>query len=124
MKVIKISHLVFNYFNIPKRNYVQPNQNTAITWSISEIDKFVFTLSDIDRLIPRLKCLLFKHKYPHMISDARKALKIATRACKEVRKSGDFRKLLEYILLVGNIMNSGSCKAKAVGFDLSYLPKV
>ena len=35
-----------------------------------------------------------------------------------------FHKLLEYILLVGNIMNSGSPRQKAVGFDISFLKKV
>ena len=81
-------------------------------------------MSDIDRLIPRLKCLLFTHKYPHLIKESKKALKVAIRAYKEVKESERFLKLLEYILLVGNIMNSGSCKAKAAGFDFSYLPKV
>ena len=91
---------------------------------LSEIDKFIFAMSDIDRLVPRLKCLLFTYEYPHLINDSRKALKNAIQACKDVRGSKKFHKLLEYILLIGNIMNSGSCKAKAVGFDIRDLPKV
>ena len=48
----------------------------------------------------------------------------ATAACEEVRKSKKFAKLLELILLIGNIMNTGSKNAQSVGFDISYLPKL
>jgi len=48
----------------------------------------------------------------------------ATAACEEVKKSKKFAKILELILLIGNIMNSGTKNAQSVGFDISYLPKV
>ena len=34
------------------------------------------------------------------------------------------RKVLELILLMGNIMNTGSRNEQSVGFDISYLPKL
>ena len=48
----------------------------------------------------------------------------ATAACEEIKKSKKFAKILELILLIGNIMNSGTKNAQSVGFDISYLPKV
>ena len=48
----------------------------------------------------------------------------ATSACEEIRKSQKFGKVLELILLIGNILNSGSKNAQSVGFDISYLPKL
>ena len=48
----------------------------------------------------------------------------ATAACEEVKKSKKFAKILELILLIGNIMNAGTKNAQSVGFDISYLPKV
>jgi diaphanous 2 len=47
-----------------------------------------------------------------------------TSACEEVKKSKKFAKILELILLIGNIMNTGTKNAQSVGFDISYLPKV
>ena len=48
----------------------------------------------------------------------------ATAACEEIRDSKKFAKLLELVLLVGNYLNSGTKNAQAVGFEISYLPKV
>ena len=41
-----------------------------------------------------------------------------------MRKSRKFGKILELILLMGNIMNTGSKNEGSVGFDISYLPKL
>ena len=56
--------------------------------------------------------------------DCKPDIVAATAACEEVRKSKKFAKLLELILLIGNIMNTGSKNAQSVGFDISYLPKL
>ena len=58
------------------------------------------------------------------IQDCKPDIVAATAACEEVRKSKKFAKLLELILLIGNIMNTGSKNAQSVGFDISYLPKL
>ena len=42
----------------------------------------------------------------------------------KVRRSRKFGKVLELILLMGNIMNTGSRNEQSVGFDISYLPKL
>lgn len=48
----------------------------------------------------------------------------ATSACEEIRDSKKFARLLELVLMVGNYLNSGTKNAQAVGFEISYLPKV
>lgn len=47
-----------------------------------------------------------------------------TAACEEIKKSKKLAKLLELVLLVGNVMNSGSKNGQALGFEISYLPKL
>ena len=42
----------------------------------------------------------------------------------QVRRSQKFGKILELILLMGNIMNTGSRNEQSLGFDISYLPKL
>ena len=90
----------------------------------TKADQFCITISTIDRVAERLKCLLFSQRYPQIIEECQTAMKDAINACKVVKSSTKFSKLLEYILMIGNIMNSGSYNAKAVGFDISYLTKV
>ena len=58
------------------------------------------------------------------IQDCKPDIVAATAACDEVRKSKKLAKVLELILLIGNIMNTGSKNAQSVGFDISYLPKL
>ena len=76
------------------------------------------------RLVPRLKSLRFMLHYPELVQDCKPDIVAATAACEEVRRSKKFGKLLEIILLIGNIMNTGSRNAESVGFDISYLPKL
>ena len=78
----------------------------------------------IFRLVPRLKSLRFMLHYPELVQDCKPDIVAATAACEEVRRSKKFGKLLEIILLIGNIMNTGSRNAESVGFDISYLPKL
>ena len=63
-------------------------------------------------------------RYPELVQDCKPHIVAATAACEEVRKSRKFAKILELILLIGNIMNTGSKNAQSVGFDISYLPKL
>jgi len=91
---------------------------------LSEPEQFALSLSDIKRLGPRLTSMMFRLQFPEFIRDCRPDIVAATAACEEVRKSGKFARLLEIILLFGNIMNSGSRNEQAVGFDISYLPKL
>ena len=48
----------------------------------------------------------------------------ATDACRRVRKSEKFKKLLELVLFIGNYMNAGHNKGQSFGFDIFFLPKL
>lgn len=59
-----------------------------------------------------------------MVQDIKPDIVAGTLACEEIRDSKKFAKLLELVLLVGNYLNSGTKNAQAVGFEISYLPKL
>jgi len=92
--------------------------------SLAEAEQFAISLADIKRLVPRLKSLMFKLHFPELLSDCRPDIVAATAACEELRRSAKFARVLEIILLIGNIMNTGSRNEQSVGFDISYLPKL
>ncbi|XP_023337546.1 protein diaphanous isoform X3 [Eurytemora carolleeae] len=92
--------------------------------NLAEAEQFALSLADIKRLVPRLKSLRFQLFYPELVQDCKPHIVAATAACEEVRKSKKFGKLLEIILLIGNIMNTGSKNEQSVGFDISYLTKL
>ena len=91
---------------------------------LSEAEQFSIRISGIKRLVPRLKSLMFQQRYPEMVQDCKPDIVAGTAACEEIKQSKKFAKILEIILLIGNIMNTGSKNAQSVGFDISYLPKV
>jgi len=92
--------------------------------NLAEAEQFAISLADIKRLVPRLKSLKFQLHYPELVQDCKPDIVAATAACEEIKKSKKFGKVLELILLIGNIMNTGSRNEQSVGFDISYLPKL
>ncbi|XP_040571681.1 protein diaphanous isoform X5 [Lepeophtheirus salmonis] len=92
--------------------------------SLAEAEQFAISICGIKRLVPRLKSIMFQLRYPELVQDCKPDIVAATAACEEIKKSRKFAKVLEIILLIGNIMNTGSRNAQAVGFDISYLPKL
>lgn len=91
---------------------------------LTEAEQFCVKISEVKRLLPRLKSISFKHHYVEMVNDTKPDIVAATAACEEVKKSKKFARILELILLLGNYMNSGSRNAQAFGFEMSFLTKV
>ncbi|KAF5284211.1 hypothetical protein FQR65_LT00211 [Abscondita terminalis] len=91
---------------------------------LTEAEQFCVKLSEIKRLLPRLKSLSFREHFAEMVNDSKPDIVAGTAACEEVKKSKKFAKLLELILLLGNYMNSGSKNAQTFGFEISFLTKL
>lgn len=67
---------------------------------------------------------MFKMRFPEIVQDCKPWIVSVTAACQEIMRSVKFARILELILLIGNIMNTGSRLEQSVGFDISYLPKL
>jgi hypothetical protein len=89
--------------------------------SVSFLTFIHFTL--IALMVPRLLCVHFIFLTSSYLR-LEQSIVAATAACNEVKSSKSFHKLLELILLIGNVMNSGSKNGESVGFEISFLPKV
>ncbi|KAG1655371.1 Protein diaphanous 3 [Nymphon striatum] len=95
-----------------------------IVLELDEAEQFALMVGNIKRLVPRLKSMAFRLKFPEMVQDIKPDIVAATAGCEEVRSSKKFAKTLELILMLGNYMNAGSRNAQSVGFEISYLPKL
>ncbi|XP_018329945.1 protein diaphanous isoform X2 [Agrilus planipennis] len=91
---------------------------------LTEAEQFCIKISEIKRLLPRLKSLSFKEHFTEMVNDCKPDIVAGTAACEEVKKSKKFAKILELILLLGNYMNSASKNGPAFGFEISFLTKL
>lgn len=81
-------------------------------------------MSSVKLLRPRLNGILFKLTFEEQVSNIRREIMNVTFACEEVKKSEGFTNFLEFVLFVGNYMNSGSRNAETFGFNISFLCKV
>ncbi|XP_028271323.1 protein diaphanous homolog 2 isoform X2 [Parambassis ranga] len=89
-----------------------------------ESEQFGIVMSSVKLLRPRLNGILFKLTFEEQVNNIRPDIMNVTFACEEVKKSENFCKFLELVLLVGNYMNAGSRNAQTFGFNIGFLCKL
>lgn len=89
-----------------------------------DVEKFISSLGDIKRLIPRLHSINFKLNYNDMVEFIESNISVGISACEEVVSSKKFDQILELILAIGNRLNFGTASGAAVGFELTVLAKL
>ncbi|XP_054162866.1 protein diaphanous homolog 2-like isoform X2 [Oppia nitens] len=92
--------------------------------SLHEAEKFALTLGSIKGLTKRLNAISFKMKFAESVNDIKPDVVNGTTACEELRKSTKFKHIVKVVLAIGNFMNAGSRNAQAIGFEISFLPKL
>jgi len=88
---------------------------------LEDADKFCYTLRNIENLDERLKFWEFKLLFAELCGDERKKVDIYKKAHDTVFESKSFQKMLQFILVVGNYMNSGTKKGGVSGFNVESL---
>lgn len=81
-------------------------------------------MGSIKNLVKRLNAISFKMKFLELVNDIKPDVVSATTACEELRKSSKFAMIVKLVLAIGNYMNAGSRNAQAIGFEISFLPKL
>ncbi|CAK8566817.1 unnamed protein product [Lathyrus sativus] len=93
--------------------------------SLAEAESFLYyILKSVPTSFIRLKAMLFRSNYDSEILQLKEHLQTLDLACKELKTSSLFLKLLEAILKTGNRMNAGTSRGNAQGFNLSALTKL
>ncbi|CAH3194613.1 unnamed protein product, partial [Porites evermanni] len=87
-------------------------------------DQFMMKLCEIKDLEKRLDLLLVVMEFPGQFEDLAPNVNNLLQACQELYNSKNFLLVLEYVLSIGNILNSGSNRGAAYGFRLHSLPKL
>lgn len=91
---------------------------------LAEAEQFAVTVGSIKRLVPRLKSISFKMRFPELVQDIKPDVVAATAACEEMQSSKKLCVVLQLVLLIGNYMNAGSRNEQAVGFEINFLTKL
>lgn len=92
--------------------------------TLVQADQFMKKLCEINDLEKRLDLLLVIMEFPQQFEDLAPNVNNLLQACSELYNSKNFQLMLEYVLSVGNILNTGSTRGGAYGFRLHSLPKM
>ncbi|KAK4750632.1 hypothetical protein SAY87_004114 [Trapa incisa] len=87
-------------------------------------DRFLKTLVDIPFAFKRMEALLFMGILQEEVASTKESFQILEIACKELKNSRLFLKLLEAVLKTGNRMNDGTFRGGAQAFKLDTLLKL
>jgi hypothetical protein len=88
-------------------------------------EQFLFHLLTRDRLPEHMKSILYIHTIPELFDQLNEKLQLKLASCYAVRTNEGFKKILAYILAIGNTMNEGRRNLSGVaGFNLDILPKL
>ncbi|KAI0495175.1 hypothetical protein KFK09_025325 [Dendrobium nobile] len=97
------------------------NDNTAL---LGPAEQFLKTVVNIPFAFKRMDALLLMTTLPEESTFVKESLSTIEEACKELRNSRLFLKLLEAVLKTGNRMNDGTFRGGAQAFKLDTLLKL
>lgn len=91
---------------------------------LGSAETFVASILTIPYAYPRIEALLYRETFEDEVTHLRKTFSMIEEACKELRSSRLFLKLLEAVLKTGNRMNVGTIRGGAKAFKLDALLKL
>ncbi|CAJ1956818.1 unnamed protein product [Sphenostylis stenocarpa] len=97
------------------------NGNVA---QLTPADRFLKALVDIPYAFKRMEALIYMGTFHEDLNNTRDSFAILEAACKKLRSSRLFLKLLEAVLKTGNRMNDGTFRGGAQAFKLDTLLKL
>ncbi|KAK9292903.1 hypothetical protein L1049_020884 [Liquidambar formosana] len=91
---------------------------------LGSAEKFVKAMLNIPFAFLRIEAMLYRDTFEDEVVHLRKSFSMLEEACKELRSSRLFLKLLEAVLKTGNRMNVGTIRGGARAFKLDALLKL
>ncbi|XP_043566142.1 uncharacterized protein LOC122560035 isoform X1 [Chiloscyllium plagiosum] len=88
------------------------------------VDQYMMEMCNVSCLSHRLDLILSIREFPETIDDLLPLITQKIRACTQLLESTLFVVVLEYLLAIGNFLNTHAGKKEAKGFCLSSLTKV
>ncbi|XP_077230518.1 actin-binding FH2 (formin homology 2) family protein [Tasmannia lanceolata] len=91
---------------------------------LGSAEKFIKAMLNIPFAFQRIEAMLYRDSFEDEVVHLRKSFAMLEEACKELRSSQLFLKLLEAVLKTGNRMNVGTIRGGARAFKLDALLKL
>ena len=99
------------------------NQYKGDPTALRDIEQKILSLFRMPRLTQRIRFCLVSIQLPQLVTEIRAEIHTFRRCVDEIRYSGKLKKLLHYVLLMGNYVNGAGGK-KTRGFSIESLSKL
>lgn len=111
--------------NMPtQEEMVMVNETMASDEQLAKPELFVRLMSRIPEVAARLDCWAFKESFKDTAEEVLEPLLAIDSAIQATRNSTCLRRLLVLILELGNLINGGTARGQADGFDLQVLSRL
>ncbi len=118
----QISALLREWIQDTELSDYESNNEPGSKWEKPE--EYLITLNKIPNAKFKLSIWNFTFEYMENFTLVKTALDSLNEGTKEIRENTLLKKILAYIVTIGNILNGGSTKGQADGFGIDFLPKL
>jgi formin 2 len=108
---------------LPPADAPQSEIDEAID-KLRECEQYMAVMLDVPDAKEKLQCMLFRVEFEQQVDSIRDGTKLLIVACDSVLNSERLRKLLKYVLKLGNALNTNSSGEEAIAITLDSLPKL
>ena len=92
------------------------------TESLGAAEQYYLAIMHIPRLTQRLRCWDIAFKFEARVEFAQGQLEAGILACRAVKTSKAFKRFLDLVLTVGNVLNGGGFRGSAAAVGINVLP--
>lgn len=127
---VKGSRLTLDYLKALKQCVPTPEEAELVSAhsgsfsKLSKADQLFKELEGIPRLTQRLGSLLYMRRFEVEMEELKPDLQALKAAAAELRQSDKFKRVLQTVLAIGNVLNASTFRGAAMGFQLGDLSKL
>ena len=116
--------IIFNLEYITEEELLEYESNNDETVIWEKQEEILINLHKINLSKVKLQIWVFMFDYEENYETITSAILSLKMACSEISNNIHLKKLISYILSIGNILNSSTVKGQADGFSLDVLSKI
>ncbi|ETL90419.1 hypothetical protein L917_10891 [Phytophthora nicotianae] len=108
-------------------NSVEVKRYTNFRGSRSRLEpaeKFLVEMCEIPRVTEKINVMFFASQFQHQQQELRNRIRVITQACYEILQSERLARCFELVLVIGNLLNTGTELEGAHGITLASLLKL
>jgi len=103
-------------------SFIETTENGASLLGVGEI--WALEIHKVHNVTQKIDVMIAQRQYPEKLQELIGHVHTVDKACGEVLESKEFKKIMEYVLMFGNFLNSNTPRGGVPGFKIDTLEKL